>query len=105
MAGIKGKSGGKREGAGRISLKKKEARTSISLSDSAAEALNKYSEELGISKSDIVDALCLLYLSNSNQDILHCPECGKPLAWDVFIQVVECEITCNCGYTTNIKDE
>lgn len=104
MAGTKGKSGGDRPGSGRTSLKKKEKRVSVYISQSSETVLTEYTEQLGISKSDIVDALCLLYLSKSNKDILHCPKCGKPLVWDALLQAVEYDVECTCGYSAHIGD-
>ena len=104
MAGIKGKSGGARSGAGRPSLKEKNNKKLFSLSVEAIEKLDFYSKELGVSKSDIIDSLCLLYLDKQNKDILHCPECGKPLAWESLLAVVESEVECICGYSTHVGE-
>lgn len=100
---MKGKSGGKRHGAGRSSLKEKRNQKLISLSNEAANQLEYYSKELGYSKSDIADALCLLYLDKRNSDITHCPQCGKPLVWESLLSVICCDVECQCGYTTRIE--
>lgn len=105
MAGVKGKSGGKRPGAGRSSLKEKRNQKLISLSDDAAARLEYYSKELGYSKSDIIDALCLLYLDRHNSDITHCPKCEKPLAWESLLSIVECDVECECGMCIHIGGE
>ena len=70
MSGVKGKSGGKRSGAGRSTLKEKSIRKSLLLSDQANTLLEQYSKELGVSRSDLVDALCIMYLNKDNKSIL-----------------------------------
>lgn len=104
MDRIKNKWGGKRAGAGRSSLKKKTNKKMISLSDQALTALDYYSSHLKISRADIVDALCILYLHKGNKDIFHCPACGKPLAWESLLQVIGCIVTCECGYESHIGE-
>lgn len=104
MAGIKGKSGGKRSGAGRTSLKEKGNKKLLSISDEATKLLEFYSKELGYSMSDIVDALCILYLDKGNKDITHCPQCGKPLAWESLIPMIGCDVECKCGYEMHIGE-
>lgn len=105
MAGIKGKSGGKREGAGRTSIYKKESQKLIKISDQVKETLKYYSMSLGFSESDIIEALCLLYLQKDNMDITHCPQCGKPLAWEAIISVMGCDVECECGYETYVGEK
>ncbi|WP_147381239.1 hypothetical protein [Parabacteroides sp. AM08-6] len=108
MAGIKNKSGGARPGAGRKTLKKKDSSKLIRLSKQGKFLLEFYSSSIGISQSDIVDTLCLLYLCKENKDITHCPTCGNP----IFFEPVQgtgsgiCEIICkNCNHTTEIEIE
>lgn len=102
MSETKKTRGGKRHGAGRPSLNK--TKSLISLSDQAFSSLEYYSKELGYNKSDLVDALCLLYLDKRNKDIMHCPQCGKPLVWEALLSVIECDIECECGYKTHIGE-
>lgn len=104
MAGTKGKSGGKRAGSGRPSLKEKANKKLIALSDQALEALEYYSKELGMSKSDILDNLCILYLDQHNKDITHCPKCGKPLVWESLVSMVDFDIECTCGHCMHIGE-
>ena len=106
MAGIKGKSGGKRPGAGRKTLREKENTKLIRLSEKSKNLLEFYSSSIGISQSDIVDTLCLLYLGKENKDITHCLTCGNP----IFFEPVQgtgsgnCEVVCkNCNHTTEIE--
>ena len=103
MSETKGKRGGKRQGAGRPSLKK--IKNLVSLSEQANSYLEHYSKELGLNKSDIVNKLCILYLDTTNKDIIHCPKCRKPLAWEPLLQVVECEIECACGNKIHIGED
>lgn len=105
MAGVKGKSGGKRSGAGRSSLKEKRNQKLISLSDEASNSLEYYSKKLGYTKSDIVDALCLLYLNKRNMDITHCPKCEKPLVWESLMTAIECDVECECGFKTHVGED
>lgn len=104
MAGIRGKSGGKRVGSGRPSLKDKTNKKLISLSNTALESLEYYSKELGLSKSDILDALCVFYLDKNNKDITHCPKCGKPLVWESLLTNTKCDVECVCGYIAHVGD-
>lgn len=105
MAGIKGKSGGKRKGSGRTSIFKKETQKLIKMSDQSRSILKYYSENLGICESDIIESLCLLYLQKDNKDITHCPQCGKPLAWEAIISVMGCDVECECGYETYVGEK
>lgn len=104
MAGKKGKSGGKRPGAGRPSLNYKGKKKLVQLSDQAANSLEYYSKELGISMSDIVDSLCVMYLDTSNKDITHCPKCKKPLVWEALVPMTEFDVECTCGYVAYIGE-
>lgn len=108
MGGLKGKSGGARPGAGRKALKKKDSSKLIRLSKQSKLLLEFYSSSIGISQSDIVDTLCLLYLCKENKDIIHCPTCGNP----IFFEPVQgtgsgiCEIICkNCKSKIEIEIE
>lgn len=106
MAGIKGRSGGKRTGAGRKSVYDKSEQKLIKLSAQTKKTLRYYSDSIGINESDLIEALCLLYLDKSNSDITHCPECGEPIFFD-FVQGTiagEIEITCQCGYGMKIGE-
>ena len=95
MAGIKGKSGGARQGAGRSSAYKKDGNKRVIISDEVYDLLSRYSEGLGLSRSDIVNALCLLYLDKHNKDIMHCQKCGKPILFE-FVQTCD-SAECACG--------
>lgn len=107
MAGKKGRSGGKRTGSGRPSLKEKQNKSIFTLSDQAKDTLEYYSKTLCLSKSDIVDDMCLLYLSSSNKDIVHCPKCYRPLCFEPVqnLHVGDFEIKCDCGEVVLIKGE
>lgn len=106
MAGIKGRSGGARTGAGRTSLSKKNNNKRIPISDQIYDLLSEYSVGLGLSKSDIVESLCLLYLDRHNKDIEHCPKCSRPVFWG-FVQggPEKCEAKCQCGEIVEIDGE
>lgn len=82
MGGIKGKSGGARPGAGRTSLSKRNDNKRIPVSNQIHDLLTQYSDGLGLSRSDIVESLCLLYLDKRNKDIDHCPKCESPVFFD-----------------------
>lgn len=103
MTEKKEKRGGKRPGAGRPALNK--SKSLIALSAQAHSSLEYYSKELGINKSDLVNSLCILYLDKNNKDILHCPQCGKPLAFEAFLPVIGCDVECTCGYVTYIGEQ
>lgn len=99
----KEKRGGKRAGAGRPSLNK--SKSLLSLSKQACASLEYYAKELGINKSDLVNSLCIFYLGKENKDILHCPKCGKPLAFEALLPVIGCAVECTCGYVTYIGEQ
>jgi hypothetical protein len=106
MDKIKDNRGGKRVAAGRPSLKKKNNKKLIALSDQAVSALEYYSGRLGISMADVVDTLCVFYLDKSNSDILHCPKCGNPIAFMPLIHVVGCDAECViCGEKLYMGEE
>lgn len=97
--------GGARKGTGPKNLRNKKNRKLIVLSDTALERLEFYAKSLGYSQSDIIDALCDNYLNRCNKDIDHCPQCGKPIAWEALITVMSCEVTClDCGYVSFVGD-
>lgn len=106
MAGKKGKSGGARTGTGRTSMSKRNNNKRIPVSDQIHDLLTKYSIGLGLSRSDIVESLCLLYLDKHNKDIEHCSKCESPIFFD-FVQgsvIGKVDVTCkDCNTVTTIE--
>lgn len=89
------KRGGRREGAGRPSIGKYKKRLNFCYSEESKMILNKYSECLGVSKSDLADQ-AVLELPNM-ESIIKCPNCGSPLLWLKHIPKDE-DIRCReCG--------
>lgn len=93
------KRGGKREGAGRPTPENPKKHTlSLLVTTRVDEALKEYAGT-AMSRNDLVNNVLFYYLSQGNNDFVHCPVCGKPVA---FIPTVQAEGTvtfqCRCGH-------
>ena len=73
--------GGKREGAGRKALVANKISSNIKLSPETRVIIERYSQGLGLNKSDFIDRFLFLYVE-SCPDIIKCPHCGSPMKWD-----------------------
>lgn len=86
--------GGKREGAGRKALVANKISSNIKLSPETRAIIERYSQGLGLNKSDFIDRFLFLYVE-SCPDIIKCPHCGSPMKWDsVGINHPKCK---ECG--------
>lgn len=72
--------GGKREGSGRKSIVSNKKAINITLSSETKEIVEKYANDLGLSRSDFIDRFLYLYVDKCNE-ILRCPHCGNPILW------------------------
>lgn len=92
--------GGKRPNSGVKQLRVKELRVTLKMSQQSSDLLTRYSKGVGVSRSDLLDALIVMSLNEDNRDIIHCPKCHEPVAYSPIIPLSgETEFTCKCGYT------
>ena len=98
-------SGGKREGAGRKSMVSNKKAINITLSAETKELVERYANDLGLSRSDFIDRFLYLYVDQC-QEILRCPHCGSPIMW-YPVQCTEggtAVVTCKeCGKDAEFK--
>lgn len=92
--------GGKRPNSGVKQIRVKELRVTLKMSQQSSDLLTRYSKGVGVSRSDLLDALIVMSLNKDNRDIIHCPKCHEPVAYSPIIPLSgETEFTCKCGYT------
>ena len=92
--------GGKRPNSGVKQIRVKELRVTLKMSQQSSDLLTRYSKGVGVSRSDLLDALIVMSLNEDNRDIIHCPKCHEPVAYSPIIPLSgETEFTCKCGYT------
>lgn len=92
--------GGKRPNSGVKQLRVKELRVTLKMSQQSSDLLTHYSKGVGVSRSDLLDALIVMSLNEDNRDIIHCPKCHEPVAYSPMIPATgETEFKCKCGHT------
>lgn len=73
-------SGGKRKGSGRRSIVPNKKAINITLSYETKEIVEKYANDLGLSRSDFIDRFLYLYVDQC-KEILRCTHCENPILW------------------------
>ena len=91
------KRGGARPGAGRPSLTQKNSALHVKIAKQELETLGYFSKSMKINKSELINALISLYLSEDNKDIAFCSECGAPLILKPLLDDNEGETTTVCS--------
>lgn len=97
-------SGGKREGAGRKSMVSNKKAINITLSEQTKKLVEKYSKDLGLSRSDFIDRFLYLYIDQC-PDFIYCKNCHEPILWSAIHHVANgtCEVKCsNCNEVNEI---
>lgn len=97
-------SGGKRQGAGRKSMVSNKKAINITLSEETKELVEKYSKDLGLSRSDFIDRFLYLYIDQC-PDFIYCKNCHEPILWSAIHNVANgtCEVKCsNCNEVNEI---